>query len=56
MNAMDLFNNWRQAETWITIFAGAVEVNALAQEERVSSVAVDRTPEEADTLDTLPLS
>ena len=31
-NATDLFNgNWRQAEVWMMLFAGAVAVNTLAQ-------------------------
>jgi len=31
-NATYVFeNNWRQAEAWLMLFVGAVEVNALAQ-------------------------
>ena len=37
--------SWRQAEAWIVLLAGAVEVNALAQgAARQFTLAVDRTP------------
>ena len=39
--------NWRQAETWIVLLAGAVEVNALSPRSAtaIHSVAMDRTPD-----------
>jgi len=36
-----LDDNWQQAEAWLMLFVGAVEVNALAA---IHSVAVNRTP------------